>query len=226
MTAATTTTFGRTPSAGRGRGRRRRVIVRIVALAVLVVAVALGTKIVSNSSSLVAGPQTFSAAKFGSVNFPKVQTDLGKRAVPATTLAAALKANQAAAIKKYGVPVPGGVGPEVAVSFSGTLEKDDSGIYTVAVPGLPKSVVVRVQTGPAINGTDLRDATGRFAFGQFANQIDYQNAASALNNELKKTVLAKLPSGSLTGKKVAGVGVFQFINPAGWLLTPAKLSVS
>lgn len=224
---ATTTASGTTQSAVHKLRRHTRTIVRVVVVVVLLGAVALGTKVVSNSSPLVAGQQKFSAATFGKKNFPKVQADIVKRAVPAATLAAALKANPAAAAKKYGVPVPGGIGPEVSVSFSGTFGKDDgSGIYTVTVPGLSKTIVVRVQTGPAINGTDLRDVTGKFAFGQFTNQIDYQNAASALNNELKRTVLAKLPSGSLTGKKVSGVGVFQLINPAGWLLTPAKLSVS
>lgn len=230
MTATTTATAPHPDpprSTARGLRRRTRTIVQIVVVVVLLGAVALGTKVVSNSSPLVAGQQKFSAATFGKNNFPKVQADIVKRAVPAVTLADALKGSQDAAAKKYGVPVSGGVGPEVAVSFSGTFGKHDgSGIYNVTVPGLPKAIVVRVQTGPAINGTDLRDATGKFQFGQFTNQIDYQNAASALNNGLKTTVLTKLPSGSLTGKKVTGVGVFQLINPDGWLLTPAKLSVS
>lgn len=206
--------------------RRNRMIIRVVVAVVVLAAIALGTKVVDNSSALLAGKQKFSAAKFGQQNFPKVQAAVAKRAVPAAALAAAIKANPAAAAKKYGVAVSGAVGPEISVSFSGTLGKADSGIYTVAVPGVPKTTVIRVQTGPAINGTDLRDATGKYQFGQFTNQIDYQNAASALNNELKKTVLAKLGTGSLTGKKVTGVGVFELINPNGWLITPAKLTVS
>lgn len=206
--------------------RRGRMIIRVVVAVLVLAAIALGTKVVSNSSALVVGKQKFSAAKFGQQNFPKVQAAIAKQAVPAATLAAAIKANPTAAAKKYGVAVPGGVGPEISVSFSGTLGKADSGIYTVTVPGVPKTTVIRVQTGPAINGTDLRDATGKYQFGQFTNQIDYQNAASALNNELKQKVLAKLGTGSLTGKKVTGVGVFELINPNGWLITPAKLTVS
>ena len=49
---------------------------------------------------------------------------------------------------------------------------------------------IRVQTGPAINGTDLRDATGEVKFGDFKNQIEYQNAGSAINNAMKEAVLA------------------------------------
>jgi ABC-type branched-subunit amino acid transport system ATPase component len=61
-----------------------------------------------------------------------------------------------------------------------------------------------VQTGPAINGTDLRDATGTIEFGQFTNQIEYQDAGSAINNEMKKAVLAGLDPSALTGKTAIG----------------------
>ena len=111
------------------------------------------------------------------------------------------------------------------MKFSGVVGKGDAGIYPVKVPGLPKGLLVRVQTGPAINGTDLRDAPGTIMFGQFTNQIDYQNAAAALNNELKTQVLAKVGTSNLTGKKVSVVGAFQLINPQAWLVTPAKLTV-
>jgi predicted lipoprotein len=82
-----------------------------------------------------------------------------------------------------------------------------------------------VQTGPAINGTDLRDATGTITFEQFTNQIDYQNAGSALNKEMKAQVLSKIDNGNLTGKTLSVVGVFQLINPNSWLVTPVRLDV-
>ena len=90
---------------------------------------------------------------------------------------------------------------------------------------MPSTLVVRVQTGPAINGTDLRDATGTIAFGQFVNQIDYQNAGSALNKEMKKQVLSKIDTATLTGKTISVVGAFKLINPNNWLVTPVKLDV-
>lgn len=84
-------------------------------------------------------------------------------------------------------------------------------------------MLIRVQTGPAINGTDLRDATGAIAFGQFVNQIDYQNAGSALNKEMKKQVLSKIDASKLAGKTISVVGAFKLINPNNWLVTPVKL---
>jgi predicted lipoprotein len=208
----------------RGLSPATKRAIPVVAVVVLLVAMALNIKVVSDSSALAKGPQAFAPAKWGAENFPKVQATLQKKAVPAATLATALKKNQQAATKKYGVQA--GTGPEFAVSFTGTAGKAQSGIYPVTVPGVPKGLLIRVQTGPAINGTDLRDAPGDITFGQFTNQIDYQNAAAALNNELKKRVLGQVDAAHLQGKKVSVVGAFQLINPDAWLVTPATLKVA
>ena len=119
-------------------------------------------------------------------------------------------------------PAPGS---EIPIAFTGVAGAEDSGVYDVAVEGVPSPTVIRVQTGPAIMGTDLRDATGTIKFGQFTNQIEYQNAGSALNKELKKQVLSKAVTGPLTGKTLAVVGVFQLTDSKIWLVTPVKLEV-
>jgi predicted lipoprotein len=86
-------------------------------------------------------------------------------------------------------------------------------------------VIVRLQTGPFISGTDLRDATGTIAFSQFANQIEYQNAGSALNKQMKKDVLSKVDTANLTGKRISVVGVFLLTDANSWLVTPVKLDL-
>ena len=91
--------------------------------------------------------------------------------------------------------------------------------------GLPDTIAVKVQTGPAINGTSLRDATGTIQFGQFVNQIEYQNAGSALNKEMKKQILANVDTANLKGKTIQVVGAFKLINPKKWLVTPVTLEV-
>ncbi len=206
-----------------GLSPRLRTLLRFGVPLIVLVAMVLGTKFVSTSSSVASGPKKFSAAEYGKTEFPKVQAAIRKRAVPAATLAQGIAADQAAAAKKYGVDA--GTGPEMSVSFTGVATTSTSGIYTVKVAGLPAGLLVRVQTGPAINGTDLRDATGDITFGQFTNQINYQNAASALNQQMKSKVLAGVDAAHLSGKTISVVGVFQLINPTGWLVTPAELSV-
>ena len=170
-----------------------------------------------------ARPGVFSAAEFGKSEFPKVQSDVVSHAVSAATLAAAIAKDQAAAEKQYGTAAIGG--PEFSVKFAGKAGKQDFGVYDMAVPGVPAAVHITVQTGPAIMGTDLRDATGTIKFGQFKNQIVYQNAGSALNTQMKQAVLSKIDAGKLTGKTISVVGVFQLTDPANWQVTPVKLSV-
>jgi predicted lipoprotein len=215
---------GASVSGRRGRlSLSRRQLIWTGVVIVLLGVIASGVKVVDINSPAGAGAKKFSAAEFGQTQFPKVQEAITKRAVPASTLAAAIAADPTAAGKKYGVAA--GIGPELSVSFTGVVGKGTDGIYQVEVAGVPANLIVRVQTGPAINGTDLRDATGTISFGQFVNQIDYQNAAAALNDQLKQKVLSKIDTASLTGKTISVVGAFQLINPQGWLVTPATVTV-
>jgi predicted lipoprotein len=213
-----------TSTVAKRRGRpNRRIIVASAAALVLIVAMALSTKVVRIDSAANVHSGAFDAATYGASEFPKVQAAIVQRAVSAAALAAAVANDPAAAAKQYGVPT--GAGPEFSVKFTGVVGDGDLGTYTVAVAGVPKSVVIQVQTGPAIIGTDLRDATGTISFGQFTNQIEYQNAGAALNTEMKKEVLAKIDTANLKGKTVSVVGAFALSDPKSWLIAPAKLDL-
>lgn len=193
-----------------------------IALSVLIVA-ALDTRVVRIGSDQDQRAVAFSAEAWGQKNFPTLKAAIEAAAVDAPTLAAAIRADKAAAGEQYGQT--GSVGPIFPVKFSGVVGELRSGLATVAVPGLPEGLVVRVQTGPAINGTEVRDATGTISFGQFTNQIEYQDAGAALNDQIKSQVLGSLDREKLVGKKVEVVGVFQLINPAGWMVTPVRMGV-
>ncbi|KQR64029.1 hypothetical protein ASF89_12970 [Frigoribacterium sp. Leaf172] len=214
----------RTTRSGRSTSRKRnRTIATVAVLAVLLVAMGLSTKVVGADSDLGAGPEAFSAEAWGAENFPTIQEGIAERAVPADELATAILADPTAAGAEYGVDA--GTGPEISTTFTGTVGAGEAGIYPVTVEGVPSDILIRIQTGPAINGTDLRDATGTVEFGQFTNQIDYQDAASALNEQLKSTVLDGIDTTALEGQTVEVTGAFQLINPAGWLVTPSDLVV-
>ncbi len=193
------------------------------AAVVVLVAMALDTKVVKIGSADDARTAAFSPAAYGESEFPRIKGLVEEKAVGAPALAEALAKDKTAAVKQYGV-VSGGT-PVFPVSFSGVAGDAKSGIYEVAVDGMPDGTKVRMQTGPAINGTELRDVTGTVAFGQFKNQIEYQNAGSALNNQMKASVLANVDTANLKGKKVKVVGAFRMINPKNWLVTPVALGV-
>jgi predicted lipoprotein len=193
------------------------------ALVIIAAAVLLDTKYVKIGSSDDVQQKVFSKDEFGAAQFPTVQKFILDHAVDARTLGAAIAADKTEAGKKYGMETT--TGPVIPVTVSGVVGEAKSGIYQLAVDGLPDGTGVRVQLGPAINGTDLRDADGEITFGQFTNQIEYQDAGSALNNEMKKKVLSSVDPASLAGKKITVTGVFKLINPKNWLVTPVKLAV-
>ena len=201
----------------------RSIVIGAAALA-LIVAMALDTKVVAIGSPEAAQPNVFSPDAFGAAEFPQIKAGIESRAVEAQVLAQALTADKAAAVKQYGMPA--GTGGQVfSVKFTGVAGDAKSGVYDVAVSGLLETIGIRVQTGPAINGTDLRDATGTIKFGSFVNQIEYQNAGSALNREMKKQILEKLDTANLKGKTISVIGAFKLINPKKWLVTPVALEV-
>lgn len=204
------------------RKSRRRLILGAVALALLA-GIAIDTKVVRIGSEQDLAEAGFSPERFGEETFPKVRDSIVSRAVDATTLGPAVIADKAAAAKEYGVAA--GVGAVIPIRFTGIVGEGKSGIYAVAVDGLPPDVKIRLQTGPAINGTDLRDATGDIKFGDFKNQIEFQNAGAAINTAMKTAVLAGVDTAALTGKTVAVTGAFTLVNPKNWLVTPVEIVV-
>lgn len=204
-------------------GGKLKILASVAAAVIVLGAIALDTKVVKIGSEHDVREQAFSPAAYGAEQFPKIQADVEKRAVEAVELSNAIAADKKAAGEKYGVATS--TGPVIPVSFTGVVGTRKSNYNEIKVDGLPDDMMVRVQTGPAVNGTDLRDATGTIEFGQFTNQIQYQDAGSAINNEMKTAVLASIDPATLSGKTVTVVGVFKLINPKSWLVTPVKVEV-
>lgn len=210
------------------RGRLSPAIKRIIlaaAIAALLVVMGFNVKAVPKGSHPGKGKDSFSASAYGKKHFPIQRDYIKSHAVTADKLAKAIDKDQAAAGKKYGVEGNNGASVEVPVKFTGKVGKVSSSSYTpVKVAGLPDGHKVGVQLGPAISGTDLRDATGKIELGQFENQIQYQDAGSAINEQLKKE-LKKAGAPDLAGKKITVNGVFKLVNPKRWNVTPASISV-
>jgi predicted lipoprotein len=200
-----------------------KLIVGVAFVVAVVGAIALDTTVVKIGSENDVRQQVFSPETFGAEQFPKILANVQERAVPAADLAAAIAADKKAAAEKYGTATS--TGPVIPVTLTGVFGARKSNTNEMKIDGLPPETVVRVQTGPAVNGTDLRDATGTIEFGQFTNQIQYQDAGSAINNEMKKSVFTGLDPETLDGKSATVVGVFKLINPKNWLVTPVKVEV-
>lgn len=190
---------------------------------VVIGAIAIDTKVVQIGSEEDGRAQAFNPDSYGAEQFPRIRDLIVERAPDAVTLANELAADKNAAIEAYGTKTAiGGIMP---VTATGTLGEGRSGIYDLNVDGMPEGVRIRVQTGPAINGTDLRDMPGDIVFGQFTNQIEYQDAGSGINRAMAAEALSDLDRENLTGKTVEVTGAFTLINPKNWLITPVALEV-
>jgi predicted lipoprotein len=202
---------------------RRGLFIAAGVAVVVLAGIVYDTKVVRIGSAQDEARKVFSADAFGQEQFPRIQEFVVKGAPDAQTLAAAVLADKAGAIKKYGTE--SSTGAIVPVKLTGVLGESRSGVYDVKVEGVPDEIHIRVQTGPAINGTDLRDAPGDIKFGQFKNQIEFQDAGSGINRAMKKAVLDPIDTANLSGKTIELVGVFRLINPKNWLITPVKVTV-
>lgn len=211
----------------RGGTRRRWLapgrITAAVAVALLA-AVGFSTEYRSaDASARAAQAQAFDPARYGAETYQsKVVPAIESSAVDLAVLLAALTADKDAAGAKYGHRQ--GTGPySFAVKGEGVAGEVKGSLLRVTVSGLPADTTVSLQVGPAINGTALRDAAGFITFGQFLNQVEYADAATALNNELRTKLLAGLDPSALAGKKIAFTGAFSFLSPRTVTITPVQL---
>ena len=158
----------------------------------------------------------------------KVVPTAAKDAIEAATLLPALKADPTGASKQYGKQAGTGAPYSFLVKGSGTVTAVSSGTEVgsiqVDVAGVGKTEV-HLAVGPAFVGTAVRDAVGFIDFGQFTNQIDYADAATALNAKVKASVVNSLDLTTIKGKQVTFVGAFQLLDPSSVMITPITLQV-
>jgi predicted lipoprotein len=200
---------------------------RLIAAGIVLVVLILmffSTKILTGEEATEAVPGTFSPESYAQEKFSsEIAPDIIKRANELAVVQKAIAADPDAAAKEYGV-VSGSSPAVYSVKLTGTAgEPEANGQLPVTVEGIPSDIKVLLQMGPAINGTAVRDATGKVQFSQFKNQIDYQNVGAELNKQVKDQVLSKVDAASLAGKKIAAVGAFSLINPSAYIITPVEI---
>lgn len=209
---------------------RRHVSVRAVLWAVLaavLLAMALDTTFRNTGAPPITagGRVAFDPDAFGRETFQaKVVPAIEKDATEITELMPALTDDPDGAGERYGRR-EGSSPYNFAVRGEGIAGKPEGSLLPVKVKGL-RDTTVSLQIGPAINGTALRDVTGQVDFNQFVNQVDYADAATALNTEVKTKVLADIDRTALEDKTIAFLGAFTLLVPTAVTITPVKLEVT
>ncbi|MFD3488637.1 DUF2291 family protein [Streptomyces sp. NPDC058665] len=197
----------------------------LIALVLLLAGIAATTTYRSDSEDRTSGKAAFDASKYAAGTYePKVVPAIEKNAVDIVTLHKAIAADPETAGKRYGHRP--GTGPySYATTVTGTAGAAENGLLRVTVPGLAKARV-SVQVGPAVNGTALRDSAGFITFGQFTNQVEYADAATALNTEMKDKVLRAFDPEAVRGRKVTVVGAMTPLTADVLTLTPVSIEAA
>lgn len=221
------------PSRSRRAPVRRRALLRAVpALAMLVAVTACsgvpGLYVVERPGEAAAGPAKFDATTYvDGIWDSKVVPTVTAGAVPADELLPALRKDQKAASTKYGRQSGSGAPYAFMVKGTGKVtevnENGAVGSLQVDVPGAGSDINLAI--GPAFVGTAIRDVVG-LDFSQFTNQLDYADAATALNAKVKATVVDKVDLQSVKGKKITFTGAFSLLDPSSILVTPVTLEVA
>ncbi|MGA5454925.1 DUF2291 family protein [Streptomyces umbrinus] len=197
----------------------------LAALLLLVVVIGLTSTYQSGSEADMQAKPRFDPAEYASKTYAsKVAPAIEKNAVDIATLQKAIAASPEAAGERYGHRA--GTGPySYSVALTGMAGTARSGLMPVTVEGLGKARV-SVQIGPVVSGTALRDAPGSITFGQFTNQVEYADAATALNTEMKKKVLASFDAAGTDGRKVTVIGAMTPLTGDVLTITPVKIEAT
>ncbi|RWM24028.1 MAG: DUF2291 family protein [Mesorhizobium sp.] len=173
----------------------------------------------------------FNADKMvGDVWAAKMVPYLQQKAGPFPEVHALAKADPAAAGAKYSNPKKQANSPwTFAVRLEGKIvaanTQSRAATMDVDADGDGKADA-RVQIGPAMRGTALRDSLDFIQFNDFTNQIDFAQFGKAFNTYADKTMLSKLPRDALEGRSVRVVGAYVMGNGQDLpLVTPAEVEI-
>jgi predicted lipoprotein len=162
---------------------------------------------------------------------PKVIPYLTAKAGSFTDVRSLAKSNPEAAGQKYGYKEKQGTSPwTVIVRIEGKIiaANTESRASSIDVDADGDGAAdARIQIGPVMRGTALRDALDFVSFNDFTNQIDFAQFGKAFNTYVDKTITSKLPRDGLIGKSVKIMGAYPLGSPNELpLVTPATLELA
>ncbi|MBY3197579.1 DUF2291 family protein [Rhizobium laguerreae] len=118
----------------------------------------------------------------------------------------------------YAVKITGKVVAADTASRAATLDVDADG---------DGKADAKVQIGPALRGTALRDTLEFVNFNEFKNQIEWAQFGKAFNEKANTTFLSAIPREGLAGKTVTAIGAFPLPKSGELpLITPSELKVA
>lgn len=223
----------RFPWALDGRGRRA-IAISVVAVVVILMAVFAPQWTVKslddvNATSAVAGSENLDPAKYvAAIWETKLLPTVAKSAVEMSALLQQLRDDRRKTVARYGNVASLGGAPAFLVKGSGRVVSidTDSLISTAGIAfGDGVKPDIRMQIGPILSGTDVRDALKFINFNQFLNQVQYEEVSVEINSRIRHDVLADVDPAKLKGQNVEFTGAFSYSDPRNITVMPVTLDV-
>jgi predicted lipoprotein len=102
------------------------------------------------------------------------------------------------------------------VSRNGTVDLD--------LPPYDNQPDLKIQIGPVIKGTSIRDTLNFISFDDFENQIEFARLANAFNLRIYNQILSKLNFESLKDKEVEFDGTFTADGSGALMIVPVRVA--
>ena len=187
--------------------RNRRIIVGGLTAIIVLLFVFVNTTFLSDAEVAADAPKEFSLTDFAAKNLPLIAADIQAKATDMGIVATAADVDIVSAGAKYGRDL-GNKSFVFAVKTTAKVKSVDENFIVLDVPGAPAQDTFNIPIGLALSGNPLRDVTGKITFGDFYDQTQYQDAASALKDLVRSSIIDKLDLKNLTGKTLEIYGAW------------------
>ena len=165
------------------------------------------TTFLSDAEVAAEAPKEFSLTDFAATNLPLIAADIQAKAIDIALVAEAADKDIVAAGAQYGRDL-GNKSFVFPVKTTAKVKSVDENFIVLDVPGASAQDTFNIPIGLALSGNPLRDVTGKITFGDFYDQTQYQDAASALKDLVRSSIIDKLDLKNLTGKTLEIYGAW------------------
>jgi predicted lipoprotein len=187
--------------------RNRRFVLGGGTAILLLLFVVVNTTFLSDAEVAADAPKEFSLTDFAAENLPLIAASIQEKAIDVAIVAESADKDIVAAGAEFGRDL-GNKSFVFAVKTTAKVKSVDENFIVLDVPGASAQDTFNIPIGLALSGNPLRDVTGEITFGDFYDQTQYQDAASALKDLVRSSIIDKLDLQNLTGKTLEIYGAW------------------
>ncbi|AZO95819.1 DUF2291 domain-containing protein [Halocella sp. SP3-1] len=158
----------------------------------------------------------------------KIISYINKEAIDVNLVIKEIDKNLDAAGEKYGIKEAAGKPWKFIVKGKGKIlsvnTESRNGTIDVDIEPYDGKKDLKIQIGPVIRGSSIRDSLNYISFNNFGNQIEYAKFSTEINNKINKEFLQNINFEELEGSVIDFQGIF-VVQSSEIVLTPVKIEV-